>query len=103
MNRATPQMRIFARRLMTHEMGENESPATETPAGFIVCEKLRLHLATFIGNTGFRTLLSRSLALSAKEVPWLRTVRVNADGPLEGLAELETQLDRDECFEGGEV
>ncbi len=103
MSRATPQMRNFAKRLMAYEALGNTSSETKNPAGFHVCEKLRLHMATFMGNTGFRTLLSRSLALSAEEVPWLRKVRVTEDVPLEGLEELQAQLDRDEFFQGGVV
>ena len=100
MSRATPQMRNLAKHLMACETLENKSSETETPASFHICEKLRLHLATFMGNTGFHTLLSRSLALSVAEVPWLRAVRVKADDSLEALEELHAQLDPDEFFEG---
>jgi hypothetical protein len=93
-------MRNFARRLIACETLENTSCGTKTPAGFPVCEKLRLHLATFMGKTGFHTLLSRSLALSTAEVPWLRTVRAKADDSFEGLEELQAQLARDEFFDG---
>jgi len=103
MNRATPQMRYFAKRLMTYEAGENKFAGTKSPAVFHSCEKLRLHLATFMGHTGFHTLLARALALSTAEVPWLRAVRLKADGSLEGLEELQAQLDPDEFFEGGVV
>jgi hypothetical protein len=93
-------MRNFARRLMVFERRESESSGTETPAGFPVCEKLRLHLATFMGKTGFHTLLARSLALSTAEVPWLCAVRARADDSLEGLEELHAQLDPEEFSEG---
>ncbi len=96
-------MRTFAIRLMTFETGESTPAETSLPAGFCACEKLHLHLATFMGNTGFRALLSRALALAAAEVPWLRAVRVKADWSLEGMGELKTQIDRDELFEGGVV
>ncbi len=96
-------MRNFARRLIGYEAGEYKSSGAHIPAAFRSCEKLRLHLATFMGNAGFRTVLARALALSAEEVPWLRAVRVKADGPLEGLEELEAQLDRDVFLEGGVV
>ena len=98
--RAAPPMRNFARRLMAYDRLENQSSGAETPAGFPVCEKLRLHLATFMGKTGFHTLLSRSLALSIAEVPWLRAVRARADDSLAGLAELHAQLGPEEFFEG---
>ena len=100
MSQATPQMREFAERLMTCETVGNLLSATETPAGFHVSEKLRLHLATSLGNTSFHTLSTRALALASAEVPWLRTVRVKADGSLEGVKKLQAQLDEDAFFEG---
>jgi hypothetical protein len=93
-------MRDFARRLIAYETLENKSSGTEIPAAFPVCEKLRLHLATFMGKTGFHTLLSRSLALSAAEVPWLGAVRAQADDSFEGLEELHAQLNPEEFSEG---
>ena len=48
-------------------------------------ERLRPHLATLMGNGGFRALFARALVLACEEVPWLRQVQVNADGTLDGL------------------
>ena len=93
-------MRDFAERLIGHETRKNRSSETKTPAACRVAEKLRPHLATLMGNLGFRALLSRALALANAEVPWLRAVHVNADGSLEGLDELGAQVDPDEIFEG---
>jgi hypothetical protein len=98
MNRATPQTRDFAERLIAYETRENKSSETKIPVACLVSEKLRPHLATLMGNTGFRALLSRALALANAEVAWLRAVHVKADGSLEGLDELE--IDPDEIFEG---
>ena len=100
MSRATPQMRNFAKRLIADEARGNKPSATKAPADFRACEKLRPHLATLMGNAGFRALLSRALALAQAEVPWLRAVHVKADGSLEGVEELHAQLDPDELFEG---
>ena len=102
-NLATPLMRNFARRLISYEAQENKCAATQSPAAFRSCEKLRVHLAIFLGEAGFSALLSRALALAAAEVPWLRAVRAKTDGPLEGLEDLQTKLDRDEFLEGGVV
>jgi len=93
-------MRNFARCLIAYETHENKSSGTETPSGFPVCEKLRLHLATFMGNNGFHTLLARSLVLSTAEMPWLCAVRAQADDSFEGLEELHAQLDPEEFSEG---
>ena len=53
-----------------------------------------------MGNGGFRALLSRALALASAEVPWLSAVHVDGDGALDGLAELEAQVDPGEIAEG---
>jgi hypothetical protein len=50
-----------------------------------VCEKLRLPLSKLVGVAGFRSLLSRALAIAKAEVPLLIAVQVRADGSLEGL------------------
>jgi len=100
MSRATPTMRDFAERLIALETRGNEASETRTPAAFHVCEKLRPHLATLMGNGGFRALLSRALALANAEVSWLRAVHVKADGSLEDLEELHEQVAPAEFFEG---
>ena len=84
-------MRNFAKRLMSCEALGNKSSRSKTPTAFQVCEKLRPHLATLMGNAGFRALLSRSLALASAEVPSLGAVRIKSDGSLEGLDELGDQ------------
>ncbi len=100
MSRATPQMRDLSQCLIAYETRENKSSETKTPAACLVGEKLRPHLATLMGNVGFRALLSRALALANTNVPWLRAVHVKADGSLEGLDKLDAQVDPEEIFEG---
>jgi hypothetical protein len=103
MIRATPRMRDFAKRLTDTETKGNESSETKTAAVFDDFAKLGPHLATLMGNGGFRALLARALALANAEVPWLRAVHVKADGSLEGLDALETQVDPEQIAEGGVV
>ena len=103
MGRATPQMRDFSQRLIAFERRGNKSSGTLPPAAFHVFEKLRPHLATLMGNTGFHALLSRALAVANAEDPSLRVVHVKADGSLEGLEELQTQVDPEETTEGSVV
>src|ERR1039457_6886874 len=93
-------MRDFAERLIAYETRGNRSSETKTPAAFLVGERLRPHLARLMGKVGYRELLSRALVLANAEVPWLRAVRVKADGSFEGLDELGAQVDPDEIFEG---
>ena len=99
MNRATKEMRKFAKRLMDYEALESMSSKTNKSA-FQVSDKLRPYLSTLMGTGGFRALLSRALALAAVEVSWLRTVQVNADGSLGGLEEAHAKLGSDDFSEG---
>src|SRR5450631_1936120 len=100
MNRATPQMRSVALRLINYETLKNDASETGTAATFPMTERLRPHLATLMGNGGFRALLARALA--SAEVSWLRKVIVNADGALEGLETPYAQLKPAE-FRDGQV
>jgi len=103
MSQATPQMRDFAERLIAYEITGNRSSGTITSTGFPVCEKLRPHLESLMGNTGFRALLSRALARAEGEVPSLRAVQVKADGSLAGLDKLKMQADPEELAKGSVV
>jgi hypothetical protein len=84
-------MRDIAERLITYEATGNNSSRKKAAANFPVCDKLRPHLATLMGSTGFRALLLRALARAEEEVPSLRAVQVNADGSLTGFDKLEMQ------------
>ena len=96
-------MRALSQRLIAYETRKNKFSETKTPAAFHVGEKLRPHLATFMGITGFRALLCRALSLGSTEVTWLRAVQVKADGSVEGLGEIEAQVGPKEMAEGGVV
>jgi hypothetical protein len=93
-------MREFAKRLIAHEAGDGKFSEPGGSAGFPVIDKLRPQLATLMGKGGFRTLLSRSLALASAKVPWLRAVHVRSDATLEGWEELQAQLHPDKFLEG---
>ena len=103
MNRATPQMRAFAKRLIAHETAGKTSSEKQFPAGFPVSEKLCSQLTTLIGSSGFRALFLRSLALAKAELPWLRAVRVKADGTLEGVDEIQPQPTTEVALEAREI
>ena len=92
-------MQNFAKRLILSEANGSRSEIKDATA-FRAIDKLRPHLATLMGNAGFRALLSRALALATMEVPLLRAVQVLADGTLEGLDKLEAKVVQDEIFEG---
>jgi hypothetical protein len=93
-------MRGLSQCLIAYETRGNKSSETKTPTACLVGEKLRPHLATLMGNVGFRALFLRALALANADVPWLRAVHVKEDGSLEGFDELEAQVHPDEIFEG---
>ena len=93
MSQTTSQTRDFAERLIAYETRGNKASGEKIPAAFSVCEKLRPHLATLMGNAGFRALLSRARVRAEADVPSLRAVQVNADGFLAGLDTPEAQAD----------
>lgn len=100
MSRATPKMRDLAARIIADEAKGKKSSGARAAPPFFPGEKLRPNLATLVGNVGFRSLLSRALALAGEEVPWLRAVHVKADGLLEGLEELAAKMDPKQFAEG---
>jgi hypothetical protein len=100
MNRASPQMRNFASRLITLEANAKTASETTAATAFPIPEKLRPTLSMLMGNAGFRALLARALTLATEEAPWLRRVKITADGTLEGWEELHAQLGPDKFLEG---
>jgi hypothetical protein len=99
MSQSMPKTRDLAERLVAHEM-RGKASSQKSPTIFQVCEKFRPPLSMLMGNAGFRALLSRALALASEEVEWLRTVRVKADGSLEGINELVPPADARRLSEG---
>jgi hypothetical protein len=96
-------MRAFAKCLITYETGGDIFRETDVLAVFRAGEKLRPHLLTLMGHTGFRSLMSRALVTAGEEVPWLRAVHIKKDGSLEGLAELKAQVTQEQFAEGSVV
>ena len=93
--------RNLAERLLAYEAAAGKNSEPTESAAFRVCEKLRQPLCSLAGVAGFRSLLSRALALARAEDPSLSGVRVGADGSLKGLHELGPQKDKDMSEEGG--
>jgi hypothetical protein len=98
-----PESRHLAQRLLAYEAvaGKNSEPAES--AAFRVCAKLRRPLTILAGVAGFRSLLSRALALSTAEAPSLSAVQVAADGSLKGLDELTSQIDEKQARDRGAI
>jgi hypothetical protein len=99
-NRATAQMRGIAERIIDYETPGQATAETANAANVQVTDRLRPHLATLMGNGGFRALLARALKLAGAEVPWLRAIGVSADGTVEGLAAAHARLTPAEFREG---
>jgi hypothetical protein len=100
---AAPGMRDLAHRLLTYEAGAGKnSEPIESPT-LRVYEKLRRSLGEFVGVAGFYSLASRALALATREAPSLNVAQLSGDGALQGLGEIETQIDmdKDRAGEGG--
>ena len=91
----SPEMRDLAHRLLTYEAGAGKTSEPMEPATLRVYEKLRQSLGEFAGVAGFQSLASRALTLARPEAPSLSAARVAADGSLQGLGEIETQIDID--------
>ncbi len=98
-----PESRYLAQRLLTYEAVAGKNSETTESAAFRVCAKLRRPLITLAGVAGFRSLLSRALTLARAEAPSLSAVQIAADGSLQGLDELEPQIDKDQAREGGAI
>ena len=86
MNATTPAIQDLARRLIVLEAERVGPPATGGVAAVQACEKLQVPLARLVGTFGFRSLLSRALAMAKAEDPSLDAVQVRPDGSLEGWA-----------------
>jgi len=100
MNHSTPKVRKLARGLLALEATATTTVGSDMPAAFRVCEKLRRTLVRLAGVAGFRSLISRTLALAAQEASWLQELRIGADGSLERLADAEAKLSSSEVERG---
>ena len=85
-------MQGLARRLLAAASSEPPLNVAEpcAPESLRVVEKLRVSLATLVGAGGFASLLGRALVLANRDVPSLQSVKIGADGRLEGFEELAT-------------
>ena len=85
MSTASPGIRDLARRLIALEAAHTETPMGGGNTAALVCEKLRVPLTKLVGTAGFRSLMSRALAMSKTEVPLLDIIQLRPDGALEGF------------------
>jgi hypothetical protein len=98
MKPAPTTMRDLAERLLAEERDAVEG--TNDPAVVRVCGKLGALLSKLAGAAGYRSLLSRAVALAQAYAPALKDVRVAPDGSLEGLAEAKAAATNEEFTRG---
>ena len=104
MNPPTPATRNLALWLLAQEgTAGKPSETEEIHATLRVCEKLRQPLSTLAGAAGYRSLISRALALAKKEAPSPGEVQVKEDGSLEWIRAVKPQQGVDEASKGGAV
>ncbi len=97
---ATLMPREFAGKLLAYVAASGTAAEPQDFPGFRVCAALRGPLAKFMGAAGVGALFARALALASVEIPWLRQLRVQDDGTLEGVAEIEAKLGPGAIAEG---
>lgn len=85
MDTSSSLMQDLARRLLAASQ-TNSDPHVHEAA--VVSEKLRIPLTRFAGAEGFASLLRRALVLASAEVPSLQSIKVGAEGRLEGFEQL---------------
>jgi len=90
-----PEKRELARRLLIYESAAVKSSEPGASPTLRVYEKLRQNLVVFAGIAGFRSLASRALALARAEDPGFSEARITEDGTLQGLGQIEHQIDSD--------
>jgi hypothetical protein len=87
-----PEMRDLAQRLLTDESDGGDTSEPAESAILRVYEKLRQSLGELAGAAGFQSLASRALTLAKSEDLRLGSVRVAADGKLEGMSAVASPI-----------
>jgi hypothetical protein len=96
-------IRDFARRLIVLEAARDNSLGALGGGAACVCDQLRVPLVKLAGTAGFRSVMSRALAMARAEFPSLIAVQVNDDGSLVGLNALEHNQESGASDEAGVV
>ena len=75
----------LARRLLAASQTASDPHVPEVVA---VIGRLQICLAKFAGDAGFVSLLRRAVVLASADVPSLKSVKIGANGRLDGLEQL---------------
>ena len=79
----------LARRLLAGEAAHAGSSRGDADQAVGACDKLRAPLTRLVGAAGYSSLLSRALSLAKRQAPSLEGLRVEADGSLAGINEIQ--------------
>ena len=93
-------MRDLAHRLLAYEVNAGKTAEPTASATLRVYEKLRQSLSGVAGVAAFESLAFRALTQAKSEAPSLWPVQIAGDGSLQGLGEIETQIDMDKDLAG---
>lgn len=97
------EISTLTQRLLACELEPLDGEDLPGRAAFRVCEKLRQPLCVLAGVGGYRSLLSRSLALARVRAPWLSQVKLTPGGALDFPVETEVPIDPAEAARGGAI
>lgn len=100
LDRASPQIRSLARRIIAFETVERASAGIPAPAKFPTVAKLSVCLSALMGQIGCQALLSRALVLAAGEFRWLAQLSVNSSCAVEALTVPQAALEPADFAEG---
>ena len=100
MDGATKSTRDLAILLLDFELEEGEGLTELTHAVESAFKKLCLHLSRRMGSSGYRALLTRSLALAAADTPWVGAIHAAGDGTMEGFADAAQSQTLSDSLEG---
>lgn len=93
----------LTRNLIARELRPADGGDAEWRAAFRVCERFREPLCVLAGPAGYRSLLSRALALARPREPWLNDVTCGPDGALKITAEPAASGDAEAAAQGAEI
>lgn len=77
------EISTLTQNLIALELRPEDGEGAAGRAAFRVCEKMREPLCVLAGSAGYRSLLSRALALARHRSAWLAELKIRPDGALE--------------------
>jgi hypothetical protein len=95
------QISSLTQNLIARELRPEDGVGAAARAAFRVCQKFREPLYVLAGAAGYRSLLSRALALARPREPWLAGVKCGPDGTLEFPGGDEAWGDVESAARGG--